>query len=334
MGNSTIKLGEMFDFVAFSGIPDPRKGPSGYGDKAALIIANGVIKSLVCERLNWKWNSAVAAPFYTNSWQQDYPQLAQPNGPIGWGEDITAININDTALPKPIMRPVPKWRKNLPRTSSTLWGVFNMCWMYNRDMALGVWPGAGKVYQPLVGNGPTAQNPILNCLDANGNILILTTFGTTGTTAPKAAANAPEGTTVTDGTVVWTVVSPTSQGFRLDNLPGATAPVWEIIPVFQYDPPLFTSMAQTLDPVPDSYSLYFREGLEAGCKKAATDPKMKQDGEKEWEFWEEVKMPRQALKQGDREMNAYGLMPAGGVVDSRWARGGPVTAGDPYGWGY
>ncbi len=331
MGNSTKTLGSMFDYIAFAGIPDPRKGPAGYGDKAALEIADGVMKMIVCERLNWKWNSTVAAPFYTNSWQQDYPQLAQPNGPIGWGEDITAININSTSLPKPIMVPTPKWRKNLPRTSQSQWGVFNMCWMYNRDLALGVWPGANTVYQPLVGNGPTAQNPLMNFLDKNGNILILTTFGTTGSTAPFAAAGAPEGTLVDDGSVVWTVVSPSSQGFRIDNLPGATAPVWQVIPVFQYDPPLFTSMAQLLDPIPDSYSLFFREGLEAGCKKAASDPKMKQEGYAEWERWEMITLP-QAAKQGDRETNIYGLMPAGGVVDTRWARGGPISAGNPYGW--
>lgn len=332
MGNSTVKLGDMFDFVAYSGIPDPRKGPSGFGDKAALIIANGVMKTLVCERMNWKWNSAVAAPFYTNSWQQDYPQLAQPNGPIGWGEDITAININDTALPKPIMRPTPKWRKNLPRTSCSLWGVFNMCWMYNRDLTLGVWPGAGVVYQPLLGNGPTAQNPIMNFLDANGNILILTTFGTTGLTAPAAAVGAKEGVTVTDDSVVWTVVSPSSQGFRLDNLPGATAPVWQIIPVFQYDPPLFVNMQQTLDPIPDSYSLFFREGLESECLKASPNPADKERGREAYGIWQKGLM--EALKQGDRETNIYGLQPASGVVDTRWARGGPITAGNPYGWGY
>jgi hypothetical protein len=333
MGNSTIKLGDMFDFIAYTGIADPRKGPSGYGDKAALIIANGVIKSLICERLNWKWNSAVATPFYTNSWQQDYPQLAQVNGPIGWGEDCTAININDTALPKPIMRPTPKWRKNLPRTSTSLWGVFNLCWMYNKDLTLGVWPGAGTVYQPLLGTGPTAQNPIMNFLDTNGNILILTTFGTTGTVAPAAAANAAEGVTVADGSCVWTVVSPSSQGFRLDNLPGATAPVWEIIPVFQYDPPLFVNMAQTLDPVPDSYSLWFRQGLEAGCLQASANQEDKEKGNKAWEYWEEITLPK-AVKQGDRETSIYGLKPMGSVVDSRWARGGPITSGNPYGWGY
>jgi hypothetical protein len=330
MGNSTIKLTDMYDSIAARGIADPRQGPSGYGDKLALEMATATMADLVCDRFNWKWNSAVAAAFYTNSWQQDYPQPAQAGGIIGWGEDVTATRINDTSMPKPIQVPTPKWRRNLPTTSQSRWQIGNICWMYNKDLQLdlGVWPGANVTYQPLIGTGPTAQNPILYFVDVNGNILIVTTFGATGSVAPELPANSAEGTTVTDGSVVWTCVSPTSQGFRIDNLPSATAPVWQIVPTYQLDPPLFTTMQQKLDPIPDSFARYFRRGLESECLKASPNPGDMKRGEQMYRDW--IMAMAESKKQGDREVNAYGLQPAGSVVEPRWASWGPYTADMPY----
>jgi hypothetical protein len=293
-------------------------------------MANAVMGDLVCDRFNWKWNSSMAAAFYTNSWQQDYPQPAQAGGIIGWGEDCTATRINDTSMPKPIQIPTPKWRKNLPSTSQSRWQIGNLCWLYNRDLQLGLgaWPGAGVTYQPLVGTGPTAQNPLMYFVDKNGNILIVTTFGTTGSTAPFAVSAAVEGTTVADNTVIWTVVSPNSQGFRIDNLPSATAPVWQLVPVYQIDPPLFTTMQQKLDPVPDSFARFFRRGLESECLQASPNPGDMKRGQLMRAEWERALTD--SKKQGDREVNAYGLMPAGSVVEPRWANWGPYTADMPY----
>lgn len=330
MGNSTIKLSDMYDWIAGRGIEDPRLKPSGYGDKLAIRMANNVIADLICDRLNWKWNSAVAAAFYTNSWQQDYPQLAQEGGIIGWGEDCTATRINDTSMPKPIQVPTPKWRRALPTTSQSRWQIGNLCWMYNRDLQLGLgtWPGADVTYQPLIGTGPTAQNPLMYFVDANGNILIVTTFGTTGTVAPSLPASSAEGTTVDDGSVVWTCVSPDSQGFRIDNLPSATAPVWQVVPTFQVEPPLFVNMQQKLDPIPDSYSRHFERGLQYEALEAAPNAEITKKLVFTKQQWLEAL--EKSLKQGDREVNAYGLQPAGSVVEPRWACGGPYTADMPY----
>lgn len=422
MGNSNIALSRMFDVVAARGIFDPRTGPSGFGDALAFDCADGVIADLITPRFNWKFNSAVAAPFYTNSWQQDYPQLAQAEGLIGWGEDISCVDINNTQAPKPIAVPIPKWRKNLPRINAFnnygggYLGCFrNMCWMYNKDLTVGVWPGASVTFYPLVGiNAPAQQNPLLNMLDANGNILIVTTFGTTaaplniltsafsasgsvqsivytftgtevitignkipvqgtnnssingnswpvtassagsvtitigsgsvnsapaaqtgtidnpacapgGTTAPASA----EGFTVTDGTVVWTVVSPTSQGFRIDNLPSSTGTVWQVLPVYQLEPPHFTSYSQKLNPLPDSYSRYFRRGLEYACLEASANPG---DGRRQGQTRQEwLESLVKEMRQGERETNAYGVLPAGGVVEQRGPGGSVVTADNPWG---
>src|ERR1700727_829173 len=176
----------------------------------ALDLATQVMADIACERFNWKWNRADAAPFLTNSWQQDYPQLAQPNGVIGWGEDCDAIDILNTALPLPLRN--LSWRRGLSRTSSLNgWWPGNICWMYNEDLFIGAWPGAGVTYYPLTVS-PQPQNPLMSMTDVHGNILIVTTPGVTGSVAPELPAASAEGTTVADGSVVWTCVSPTSQG--------------------------------------------------------------------------------------------------------------------------
>lgn len=333
MSNSTIKLGTVFNVIAARGIPDPRGGPSGYGDQLALECANEVMADIVCERYNQKWNRAFAAPFYTNSFQQDYPQLAQAAGPIGWGEDGDVIDVNNTFIPKPMNN--IKWRRGLSRTNVSRWWPQNLCWMYNNELEIAAWPGADVVIYPLLGvSAPGGQNPILNMRDANGNILIVTAFGTTGSVAPQLSANSPEGTTVVDGTVTWTCVSPTSQGFRIDRLPSAAGPTLEIKPYYQLDPPRFATMQQTLDPIPDSFSRFFFRGLQAQCLLNSPNPndtkrgevltERDPDGEPRW-----MKEPK---KQGDRELNVYALLPAQSVVEPRWGANVPRTADNPYGW--
>jgi hypothetical protein len=336
MGNSTIQLSTMFDLVAARGIFDPRTAPSGFGDTMALDAANGVMADLICERFNWKFNSQIATPFYTNSWQQDYPQPAQPGGPIGWGEDLSAVDINNTQIPKPIAIPTPKWRRALPRLNAYgcygggYLGCFtNMCWMYNKDLTIAAWPGANVTFYPLVGAGLSKQNPIMNMLDANGNILIVTTFGTTGSTAPSLPANSAEGATVTDGSVVWTCVSGNSQGFRIDNLPSATGITWQVIPVYQIDPPQFATMQVNIEPLPNSYSRHFRRGLEFACLECDPNPgSIKREDQTRQEWLEAL---AKAMRQGDRELNVYGLAPARGVIEPRGNGSSLITADNPWG---
>lgn len=333
MGTSTITLEQVLDTLTAKGIPNPRENASGYGDQMALDLATQVFADIACERFNWKWNRADAKPFLTNSWQQDYPQLAQPNGIIGWGEDCDAIDILNTVLPKPLRNIT--WRRGLSRTSSlTGWWPGNICWMYNQDLFIGEWPGAAVLISPLTVS-PQPQNPILSMTDKNGNILIVTTPGTTGATAPFLPANSAEGTNVIDGTaptaVVWTCVSRTSQGFRLDKLPPAQGPTLLIKPYYQVEPKIFTGYTGTggsLSPMPDSFSRFFYRGLESELLIAsnnAADLKRGQEAKGAW-----MNAMREAMKQGDREPNIYRLLPANAVVEPAWCGWRPYTADDPY----
>jgi len=326
MGNSTITLESVYDAICAKGIPDPRLNASGFGDTLAVELGNQTRADFICERFNWKFNRAIAEPFYTNSWQQDYPQPAQPKGLIGWGEDCDLIDINNTTRPLPLWN--ISWRRQLSRTSVSVWRPSQIAWMYNKDMAIGVWPGAGVTYYPLVTTGPQSQNPWMNMTDSNGNILIVTTFGTTGTTAPVLPEDSDEGATVTDGTVVWTCVSPDSQGFRVDKLPNATGPTYKILPYYQIEPPVFTALSDTLDPIPDSYSRAFYRGLECECLIASPNPQDMKRGQDAKAAW--LNALANGMKQGDRELNVYGLIPLTNVVERRWDEIGPYTADQPY----
>lgn len=328
MGNSTIALQTVYDTIASQGIPDPRLNASGYGEALAVRLGNDVMADLIAERFNWKFNRATAFPVYTNSWQQDYPQPQQAAGKIGWGEDSDLIDITNTVIPQPMCHPT--WRRQLSRTSTNVNGrtIANICWMQNNALSLGTWPGAGVTYYNLLTVSPLPQNPLMSMLDANGNILIVTAFGTTGSVAPVLPANSAEGTTVVDGTVTWKCVSPTSQGFRLDALPSATGPTYQLLPYFQIEPPQFVNLEQTLDPIPDSYSRHFFRGLDAACLMASPNPADKTRGEAAHIAWLNS-MPA-AMKQGDREQNIYALVPATRVVEDRYYGGGPYTAEWPY----
>jgi len=243
------------------------------------------------------------------------------------------VDVNNTFLPKPMDN--IKWRRGLSRTNLSRWWPKNLCWMYNNELEIAMWPGADVVIHPLLGmTSPGGLNPILNMRDMNGNILIVTTFGTTGSTAPVLAANAAEGTTVTDGTVVWTCVSPTSQGFRLDRLPSAAGPTLEIKPYYQLDPPRFATMQQALDPIPDSFSRFFFRGLQAMCLMNSPNPTDVKRGEvlTERDRYGEPKWLKEPKLQGDRELNLYMLQPATSVVERQWGSNAPRTADNPYGW--
>ena len=321
-GNSTYTLRSVLDGLVGRGMKDPSKQASGVGLTLTLELANDAMADLICERFNWKWNSALAVPFLTNSWQQDYPQLAQPNGPIGWGEDCTQTDINNTMIPKPKWRVT--WRKAIPRISSfesfTPPPGWQIQWMYNLNLTFGIWPGASVTFYPLLTGGPVMQNPIMNMIDANKNLLIVTGFGTTGSVAPLLAAASPEGTTVTDGSVIWTVVSPTSQGFVL-ACANATGPVYEIAPNYQLDPPRIIEIGQLLNPFPDSYIRHFRRVFRYHCLGASPDPNDKKEFREDLPKY--LESEAEIAKQGDKEQNSYGLVPATSPVENVW----PNTAG-------
>jgi len=320
MGNSTTKLQDVIAYAKAKGIPVPTDQPGGAGTALALKMANDVMGDIIAERFNPKFNRAAATPFLTNSYQQDYPQVGLVN--IGWGEDCDKLDINNTAIPKPLNQPWGiTWRKQLSRTSLSLWPVREICWMYNNELSYGTWPGATKTFYPLVTNGPIQTNPIMSMIDANGNLLIVNNIASapivTGANAPLLAANSPEGTTVMDGTVQWIVVAPMSQGFRVFPLPGSSGPVYQITPYYQQKLTLLTSLGSVINPLPDEYSRFFQVGFEIMCKQGSPNAADRAEGLREYPLW--LKALEAYIKQGNREPDAYSAIPASGVVESVYA---------------
>lgn len=332
MGNSSLSIETILDEQAAMGIYDPRSGPSGFNLNLILRLANDTMADIIAERFNWKFNRAMAAPFLTNTFQQDYPQPAQVSGAIGWGDDCDKIDINNTMIPKPVNVPgSPKWKRQLSRVSAQYGGVTGgptaICWMYNNDLSYGTWPGAAVKFNPLITTGAVAPNPIMNFIDANGNYLILTTFGTTGSVAPAAALNAAEGVTVNDGTCVWTVVSGTSQGFRIWPLPNQSGPVYQMLPSYQLEPPKIATLQTTINPIPDSYARHFRRAFAYQSKGASQNPADRKEFLQEYPIW--LAGLKDAAKQADKEPNAYGLVPATSPVDNIWPGNYRYTADMP-----
>lgn len=323
MGNSTRTLQNIVDFVASMADLAPILPAGGYSSSLAMDIASDVMSDMLKERFNWKFNRIIIPPFQTISWQQDYASLSIAN--IGWLEHAVAVDINNTALPKPIF-PIECVR-DLERTAYQFGRPDSACWLPNDQLIQGSWPGANQVYTNPLGAVQTPTNPTTNIRDANGNILVLTTYGTTGVTAPVLAVNAPAGTTVNDGTCVWTVADPKAQGIRVSPLPPQSGLVYQMYIIAQARPIRFTSMEQTLDPIPDDYSKYFADGFIAYSHRHSPNPAVQQRFQQRQADW--FKALFDARGQGDRERDAAMFVPSRGIMDSPSAI--PIGPAWPYG---
>lgn len=324
MGNSTIPLQTIIDYARTNGELDPIMTAGGFSQVKALAIANDAMNAILSEPFNWKWNRIQCAPFYTISWQQDYATVNVQN--IGWLEHGVVVDINNTALPKPIW-PIEIVR-DLERTSNQLGRPVQACWLPNDQLIQDVWPGANQIFTQPLGAVTTPANPRINILDTHGNIQILTTFGTTGSVTPSwPSTGAATGTTTNDGSCVWTVANPKGQGFRLGTLPAQAGNVWQVALIGQGKPPRFTSLGQTLDPVPDDMENYLRQAFVAFSYNHATDPQVKAKFPNQYNLWK--KSIAEARGQSDRERDAAGFYPDRGIMDNGAAQEiGPAW---PYG---
>lgn len=168
-------------------------------------------------------------------------------------------------------------------------------------------------------------NPVTQIKDANGNLLLLTRYGTEGTTAPLAAVNAAPGTTAsgTGAKTIWTVVDPQGYGFRISPPPNTTGCEWQINLVGQMKPVRFTGLGQTLYPLPDEYETHFRMGVIAQLYRYSPLKEIRAKFEDAWKLWLISLNDLRARQDRELEENMFtldrGIFNNGRRSSSQWA---------------
>jgi len=348
MGNSTTSLQSVADWAKLFPDIKPVIYESGWAVGPILLTANDVMQYILGEKFPWKFSQIQVPEFYTNSWQQDYAIPGVTN--LAWLQDGNILDVNNTSNPKPrlqveVDRYLPPSSASIMFNSIAAQPKFYVNWLNNNQLYYGTWgasnsmgstsgnnPQINSVYTNPVGAGNQPSNPITQIKDANGNYLVLTTYGHEGSAAPAAAANSAPGTTVSGSgaTTVWTVVDPYGQGFRILPIPSQSGKVWQFNLIGQQKPPLFTSLSQMLDPLPDDYATLFRQGFVTFCYQRSPLAKVQAKFDKEFELW------RAALQlakvKSDRERDAAGFVaesiiaPLGiGWVGPAFPFGNPIT---------
>lgn len=367
--NSTITVEKIADSAAMLGDIAPALATGGYN--LPVDISNDVITPMLLggptgQAFNWKWNRANVPAFPTISWQQDYFIAGLVN--VGWIESAWAININQTSIPK--QKQYLEVKKDLMTSSDQNGYPGKICWMQNDTLMTGTWgqaplgpttgnpagqlgiagpslsgtqnPGIGVIYTNPIGTLNQPANATTCIADAFGNLWVLTTYGTCGGSNPFSSNLNPVyptyanpsivATTAADGSCVWTAINPKGQGFRLSPVPPQTGIVWMIQPVCQMKVPVFTSLTQTLEPVPDDYHSYFKQGFIAQCYRRSPDPKIRAKFADEWKIW--MSSLDSAVKQGDREADDFGFYPGNpGVMDTGMSIN-PINPANPFGYGW
>lgn len=361
--NSTVTLQSIVDDAGTLGDTAPALATGGYS--VPVSIANDVLTAMLLggpegSPLNWKWNRINATPFPTISFQQDYFSQAVN---ISWIEYAWASNINQTSVPK--QKQDLEVHRDLFVTYQQAGYPGKICWIPNDQCQTGTWgntplgptasnpsgnttaigsnltglqnPGPNVVYTNPLGTPNQPINATTCIADPNGNLWQLTTYGTCGSTQPSWPTNpvyptlnspstAP--TTQADGTCVWTAVNPKGQGFRLNPIPPQTGVVWLIQAVCQMRVNLFQTLGQTIDPIPDDYSSYFKQGFFCQCFRRNPDPKVRAKFPDEWKLWLDALM--KSLKSGQREADDAGFYPSMSIMDSGFGYS-QINPAQPYG---
>jgi hypothetical protein len=98
---------------------------------------------------------------------------------------------------------------------------------------------------------------------------------------------------------------------------------------YQRRPPRFTTLQQTLSPIPDELAYLFREGFLAKCLQHANSPRAVQQNQ----MWHE--QIEQAIRAGEREEQAWSIVPDTGMAGtSPNGTGWPVGPANPFLYGY
>lgn len=352
MPASSFTIQNEVDKVQVFGEIKPIFDASGYTNEPALTIATDVFTAICAVNFPHKWNEQKLAVFYTNSYQQDYVLLNVDGSSVlnvEWLQRGVAFDINNSAIPKPWVdvetgRSLPQRTGTFQNSGTQLSNPgFEVCSFPNSQLYYGVW-GQPNVGGPTLGNNPVAgsvytnplgpisqpNNPITQIIDANGNLLVLTTYGTEGSAAPLAAPGATPGTTVSGvgATTVWTVVDPNGMGIRILSVPSQTGVVWQFNLTGQKIPPIFTSLSQTLAPLPDKYEPFFRAGFIAQCYRYSPQAKISGKFKDEWALW--LKSLQDLRETQDRELEEYGFVPDRSIMGGGVARSQYQGAAWPY----
>lgn len=244
---------------------------------------------------------------------------------LAWLERGVAFDINNSAIPKPFVR--IEAGRQLPQQTAQYTGSAGMGdpgfianWFPNRTLYYGTWgqanvggktlgnnPIAGSVYINPLGNISQPNNPITQIVDANGNLLLLTGYGTEGSTAPLAPNNATPGTTVsgTGATTVWTVLDPNGWGFRFVPVPSQTGTQWQMNLTAQMKPVRFVSLSQTLGPLPDEFEPIFRDGFITQCYRRSPEKSVYSKFATEWALWQKALMDLRVREDRELEENKF-----------------------------
>ena len=310
-----------------------------------VTICTDVYSDIVGLPFPHKWNEVKLPAFYTNSFQQDYV-LLNPDGSsvfnIEWLQRGICIDMTSNSIPK-AWGYVECGRQLTQATGTflqvTTWRnpTFLANWFPNYMLYYGTW-GAANSGNPTVGNNPGAgsiytnplsatantqpSNPMTQIIDTNGNIQVVTTYGTCGLTQPNwPAVGANPGTNTMDGTTVWTVADPNGVGIRILPVPSQTGAVFQFNLIAQKPSIQFTSLSQTLDPFPDKYESYFRQGVIAQCYRYASAASVHAKFEKQYAIWLKSLNDLRAMEDRELEENRFtperGIM--GGGNRNRWS---------------
>jgi hypothetical protein len=364
---STYTLQNVYDDLIARGDMDPGWDVAGFTVRPIISIANKVALDIVGGEgmFPWKWNQYNLPQFCWNSWQQDYALIGQPGATaedgdpsvtnLFWLQEGMAIDINNPSMPKPFS--IVECGRNTGRATGAyisnnafVQPICRVIALQNVNMYFGTW-GAAITGNPKWGNNPQPNqqifnpigaanavmpnNPILQIQDSNGNFLVVTTYGTTGSTAPAAAPNAAPGTVVDDGSVHWTVVDPFGYGLRLTPVPSQTGTVWQMNVIGQLNPPKFTASTslgnQTLAPLIDSLYPTFLDGAAIECYRYSSDPKVRAKYNEAIGTW--LRAITNLRRGSDREKEQHTIKPARTILGA----GGSENAGNlgpfwPYGY--
>lgn len=351
MGNSTFTIQNLVDDARTLGDLAPTLPVGGSYDTVALSAVNDTMTAMLAgsskgSPFNFKFNRLLVPPFFINSWQQDY---GQNNILIGWLESCIAYNTSSMQYPKP--ERVVEVKRDVLQTNFQTGSLAKISWMQNDTMNYGVWgqtqqnsllglqnPGPGVIYTDPTGKASMPANPVTQVKDSFGNLWYVTTYGVCGNVNPfltnlnpvfpSLAAPTASATTVTDGSVVWTALNPKGQGFRLTPMPAQTGPVWQIAPTAQMRIGKFTKLSSFLEPIPDDFFKYFKDGFFAQLYRRSPDPKTRAKFKDEYALW--MKSLDDAVRQGSREQDDWGFVPASNVMDTGCAYN-PVNPAMPFG---